>query len=61
MRVRLWRPRAGAGLTEGKGRRGDMNRPEYDVFLSYNGKDEAAVEELARWPWNCVHGSVGVA
>ena len=38
-----------------------MNRPEYDVFLSYNGKDEAAVEELARWPWNCVHGSVGVA
>ena len=25
-----------------------MSTHEYDVFLSYNGKDEAAVEELAR-------------
>ena len=25
----------------------DMSRQEYEVFPSYNGKDEAAVEEVA--------------
>ena len=45
----------------------DMNPDEYDVFLSYNGDDETAVEELARRlrdeglrvffaPWHLVPG-----
>ena len=36
------------GSRRARGDATDMNRPEYEVFLSCNGKDEAAVWELVR-------------